>query len=364
MYDFSHTFDGFLRFERMKIEKQPKYSCLAHTFVIQLNHLKERNTRKGGILMTVSISVDCGRGHIKVASYTERRELRLLSFPNRVEKGEKERMGNSHLVNYHGIDYRLGEGTSQISTDSLELDKLTEDYKLNIYTAVALMLDKLKKPSVTCSVNLKVNVPLSLYKSETERERYKNFFNEKDVNIRVNGRMYSFRINSVEVFFEGSGFLLTNNLKLDERKEYFTIIDFGSLNLTYAEFDDELSPNVHRCGSLFAGSHLVINRLYRLLNDRGYRYENYEIHAYLQNRKAVPNKVAELINNEVRDYLEKNVFAKLDAIDWYGKIYFTGGSSLLFKKFIEEKMEGKNYEISENAWYDNAVGFLEFDEVS
>lgn len=311
--------------------------------------------------MSINISVDCGRGHIKVASRDDKGAIELLSFHNRVEKGEKERMGESHLVNYKGFDYRLGEGTSQISTTALELDKLTEEFKLNIYTAVALMLDKLKKPSVTCSVNLRVNMPLSLYKSETERERYINFFNDKDVTIRVDGRMYSFRINQVEVFFEGSGFLFMNSLKLDERREYFTIIDFGSLNLTYAEFDDELRPNVLRCGSLFAGSHLIINQLYRLLNDKGYRFENYEIHAYLQNRKSVPPQVAGLIDAEVRNYLEKNVFAKLDAIDWYGKIYFTGGSSLLFRKFIEEKMEGKNYEISDNAWYDNAIGFLEFD---
>ena len=151
----------------------------------------------------------------------------------------------------------------------MELDKLDDNFKLNIYTATALMISKLNKPSVSCSVDLKINVPLSLFKDETERSRYQSFFDEKNVSIKVDGRMYVFYINSVEVFYEGAGFLLSNIDLLDERNEYFTLIDWGSLNLSYAEFNNELRPNVNRCDSLMAGSHVIINHLYRAIQSIG-----------------------------------------------------------------------------------------------
>lgn len=312
--------------------------------------------------MKLKVAVDCGRGHVKVASYTASRELVAFSFANRVEKDEVKRLGDSHLVEYKGVNYRLGENTTGISSDSMELDKLDDNFKLNIYTATALMISKLNQPSVSCSVDLKINVPLSLFKDEAERSRYQSFFDEKNVSIRVDGRMYVFYINSVEVFYEGSGFLLSNIDLLDERNEYFTLIDFGSLNLSYAEFDNELRPSINRCDSLMAGSHVIINHLYRVLQGKGYRYDNYEIQASIQGAKKLKPEATIMVDYEIENWLEKNVFTKLDAIDWNGKIYFTGGSSLLFKKYIEKKMAGRDYEISENAWFDNAVGFLNNDD--
>ena len=310
--------------------------------------------------MALNVSVDCGRGFVKVASYTDKGEIEKFTFYNRIEENVKDRMTkDSYLVEYSGKNYRVGEASADVTSKEQELDKLSEKYKIGIYTAVALMIRKLENVSVNHSINLKVNVPLDKYKIETERERYKNFFDSK-VSIRLDGRIFTFEINSVKVLYEGAGFLLSNMKKLSEEGKFFTLIDWGTLNLTFAEFSNELRINVNRCGSLKTGANPLMNKIYRELSSMGEHYSNYDIHEHLKGTKNFPAHAKEKVESVVEDFVEREVFAKLDMLDYNNKFVFSGGTSLLLRKYIEKVMieRGCEYEISDNAWFDNAVGYL------
>lgn len=307
-----------------------------------------------------TLAIDAGKAQTKAAMSVDGEVITLEAFASNVVAGSTERLDESvHVSRLNGETFQVGDASAPLSKDQLSnLDKKTTESKVCVYTAIALMM---KKAGIRNGAEFKllINVPLSIFKDGENRKGYVNFYRDS-VAINVDGENYSFDIVEVTPLFEAIGYVLLQGKAL--KGDDTLLIDWGGLNLTYCLIDSELRPVVSKSDSLMKGSHHILNSIYLALQGRGVsNLDKEDIKKVIRGRKNVSKETKEIIDTVAYQEISK-IFNDLAAVLnlWDDKVRFTGGSSLLFEKYITKYFaDHHDFEISSNCVYDNAVGFLQ-----
>lgn len=307
----------------------------------------------------LKFSVDCGKSAVKLALKKANGELYVDTFPFVVNQGHLERFDNNvHHVTFNSTNYTVGDDSKGFSKEQFETtDKLSNENKVAIYTAIAKMMKEIEAPFGS-NISLATNVPLVHFKNEAKRSEYAPFFEKNNISIAVDGVNYQFSVKEVTPAYESIGYALNNAEEL--RGSETILFDFGSLNFTYTMLDENLRPNVAKSGGLRQGSHIILNEVNRKLQESDYSYSNNDITKIIQGVKNCKDEAKQIIDTTILNYLRQEIFGKLAHLDFNEKVRMTGGSSLLFSTYLNEIFKDHDdFKISNNCCYDNAVGFLE-----
>ena len=305
------------------------------------------------------LAIDAGKAQTKAAMIVDGEVITLEAFASNVVAGSTERLDESvHVSRLNGEVFQVGDASAPLTKDQLSnLDKKTTESKVCVYTAIALMMKKAKIRS-GAEFKILLNVPLSQFKNEADRKSYVNFYRDS-ITINVDSDNYSFDIVEVVPLFESIGYVLLQGKAL--KGDDTLLIDWGGLNLTYCLIDAELRPVVSKSDSLMKGSHHILNEIYLTLQGKGIaNLDKEDIKKVIRGRKNVSKETKEVIDTVAYQEISKvfnDLEAKLSLKD--DKIRFSGGSSLLFEKYLTKYFaDHYDFEISSNCVYDNATGFL------
>ncbi len=308
-----------------------------------------------------TLAIDAGKAQTKAAMIVDGEVITLEAFASNVVAGSTERLDESvHISRLNGETFQVGDTSASLTEDQLsKLDKKTQESKVCVYTAIALMM---KKAGIKNGAEFKIllNVPLSHFKKEEDRKPYVNFYRDS-ITINVDSDNYSFDIVEVVPLFESIGYVLLQGKALKGTDTL--LFDWGGLNLTFCLIDADLRPVVTKSGSLMKGSHHILNSIYLALQDKGIaNLDKEDIKKAIQGRKNVSKEAKEVIDTVAyQEIVEIFIELKANKLSlWDDKIRFSGGSSLLFEKYITKYFaDHHDFEISSNCVYDNAVGFLQ-----
>ena len=310
------------------------------------------------------IAVDSGKHTTKAVMKTEG-VIQKVKFRTKVAEVHDlgvEIFPNTHLIKFGNKNYLIGDMLSEEKTD-YELSKQTLGHKLCIYTAIARVLEKSKESIAFADVDLAINIPLNLYKNEQKKKEFSEFIqnNGQLIGLEVNGKAFSFRINSVLLLPEALG---TIYQKMDEyRNKRVLVVDIGSLNTSYLEFYN-LIPQYERMAVSNLGVNILRGQIAETLSTRygtmitddvvqqifqdGYLYLNGEKQE--ESRKLIET----MIDNHVHQILNYAKSRKISFANTF--VVFVGGGSLLLKDAIKQQLPFAM--IAPDAQFANVITFL------
>ena len=182
------------------------------------------------------------------------------------------------------------------------------------------------------------------------------------VEIVVDGIKYNLMLQ-VLPYYEGLGAML---LKADDVKsKRVTSLDFGSLNVGYATFDNlKILTGDENTGSLELGCHSLLTKIKKLFNDNGVKNINAdsEIIRVLNGENSFVQRDLIIKANElIRNHVE-TIYTELFNLDVdvdNTEIIASGGAVNLYQPFIKEFFTNDNVKIlKENTVFANAEGSL------
>ena len=134
--------------------------------------------------------------------------------------------GNSYKVIFENNEYIVGEQGSDKSSDTSKTNFL---HKLCAYTSITQFIE----PNTKNDIYMVLACPLSVLQIQSAKEEYKEFIkSNKEINIEVNGKQYSFIIKEVMIKAEGSGILYLNKDMFIDKD--VAVVDLGGLNMGFS----------------------------------------------------------------------------------------------------------------------------------
>lgn len=310
-------------------------------------------------MMVRNISIDAGKYATKVA--IKRAEgIQRLSFRTKVDETSANNnvflSKDNYKVSYNGKNYLVGDAAETVSFSTSKAENI---HKVAAYTAIAYLVDN------GDVVNIAVGCPMSVYLNAAACKDFKDFiFPEGEtITITVNETTKSFVIGKVVVLPESSGVIFLDIVKFTGKT--VAVIDIGGLNANCAVFKN-LSPVLSAVFTTNLGSNVMMEELEKKLNAEF----SVQIPKYLMDQiikdgyiKKDPEASAKLIHDYKLEHVRK-IMNECRAKGWdfdTMNIIFVGGTSLGLKKEILEVFPYVDEtNLTENATFTNAEGFLKF----
>lgn len=324
----------------------------------------------------VFIAIDCGKYATKSLMEYVGRKYTLL-FRTKLQEVSNDTdvdiQSNSYKVTYEDRHYLLGDMVSE-GNSSYDLTKESLIHKLAIYTSIVELLKKAKLSFQDIELHVGINSPISVYKSQKNKESYKNYIenNATPIMLKINNDSSIFTLKDVTVCFEGSGLIYadTNTFNNGYAKNALTtaVIDIGGLNATYCIFRG-LQPKVD---SMIVSS-FGINTLKANLEKELVQKFNLSISAddierclvrgYFSHMGQVIEESKVIIADVKKVHFEQILnYAKQQGYTFSeDEISICGGGALLLKEEIESVFP--NAAIVSNPQYANVRSFLEIIKV-
>lgn len=314
----------------------------------------------------VYIACDVGRHSTKGILQTKNKEVRVL-FRSKVMKLDKisgfglDLNQNTFRTKFEGIEYVLGDLVSE-NYSSHNLDKTSQEQKVLLYTCVIALFKKAKMDVNQAEIHLAINSPISTFKNQTAKERFKTFIeNEQNlILLSVNGLPHVFRIRDAVLVFEGIGHLFSG-AHVDAHDTNI-IIDIGGLNASIATFKGN-SPLFESMTSCNLGTNILKGKIGNKLTEltslsisqddlEQILARGHFIHQGLKNSES-----EELIQTMKKQHLEQIIqFAKSREYTFNGNVYFVGGGSLVLHDQVHE-LFGKKAMV-EDSQFANTKSFM------
>ncbi|GAE37396.1 ParM/StbA family protein [Halalkalibacter akibai] len=216
-----------------------------------------------------NFAIDCGKSECKF----------LGEFDNSIQKGKfknkvlvvqdfgVELAGNSYKVAYENQSFLVGDAVSDDQIN-YELSKQNYNHRLSIYLGITRLLEvaeKAKEPIAFAQINLGINMPLTIYKSQKKKEEFEKYLknNGELIALTVNEKPFTFRIKDVVLLPEGLGSIYH---QMDEyREKNLLTIDIGSLNVSYLQFN-QLTPMFDKMAVSTLGIHILRGKIAEALS--------------------------------------------------------------------------------------------------
>jgi len=312
-----------------------------------------------------NFAIDCGKSECKYTANIGD-TLLLKKFRNSVI--EIDDLGteialNSFNVEYEDRHFLIGDMVGD-NTD-YELSKQNHSHRLSIYLAITRLLEhaeRSKESIAFAQINLAVNIPLSLYKSQQKKTEFTEYLrnNGQLIAMNINGKPFTFRIQSILLLPEGLGNVYQN---MDEyRDKRLLTIDIGSLNVNYLELSnlvpqyDKMAVSTHGINILRGKIAETLSSKYgTMIADDVVEQIFKEKYLYLDGVKQIESKdiVEKIIENHVQMIIN---YAKSRKISFSNTtVVFVGGGSAHLKNYI---LQYPFAIIAPNAQYANVLSFL------
>lgn len=315
------------------------------------------------------IAIDTGK-HTTKAIAKINNEIVKIKFRTKVKKVNNlgvDITPGSFLVNFLGETFLIGDMLSE-SACNFDITKCNEEHIISIYTAICRIMDKLKIDSEIPNIYLVVNTPINIYKNKELKDEYKYFIESpnKILTLLVNSKSYSFKIASVTLCPEAVGPIYINSRIYKENK--VCVIDIGSLNSTFCTYNN-LVPQLDSMVVANAGINILRAKISeKLTSDYGIMINDDDIEQILKDGYLkISGQIISKSKQEIESMLMKHVITILN----YGKsrgisynntdIIFTGGGSILLKKYI--LLQCPNALIAEDAQFSNCLSYLKILEI-
>ncbi len=279
-----------------------------------------------------------------------------------------ELTNNSYNVEFGGKSYLIGEMLSEDKCD-YTISKSSINHQLCVYLSICKMIDKSNVMDFGVpNVYLSLNVPINIYKNNTLKQEYQNFIQKNGglITIKVNGRSFAFKINLVLALPEATASIYSNIDYFRNKKA--TIIDCGSLNTSYCTFN-KLVPLLESMVIANSGINVLRSTIAEALTtSSGILVSNDDTEQILQDGylfidgvKIIESKA--IIENLIRNHvLEIFNYAKSRNISFNNtELIFTGGGTLLLKKYILEIYPDATFEIDPQ--YANVLSYFTILEI-
>ena len=294
-----------------------------------------------------------------------------LAFPSVTQKKRSFRDIDSSSEHQYQVEYEdntkylVGEGI--LTGFNFETSKNTMHHKICVDTAIAHFVDKENE-----KIHLVVGYPSSDYTNPEQQEEYINLLKEDNVKMKVDGEEKSFSIVSVAVKPEG--------VAMKPRVEQVPgqkvkVIDIGGENINYRYYDAK--GNTLESESL---DQLGVNHLESFIKTKLRKYVNVkdvDLNSIDYLDAVEKGCIKEILDNDISDFENSAEFMDettaefvdliIDRLDAKGvslyrrgtKILFTGGGSILLKRYLENALENsKDYILfSKTAYWDNCISY-------
>jgi len=290
------------------------------------------------------IAVDSGKSQTK-AVFRDEGAIQKIKFPTRVEQVNEfgaELSPGSYLVEFEGKSYLIGSMLDE-SRSNFDLSKNTEQHRLCIYLAITRLLLKTKRSIAFADITLALNIPLLLYKNDSQKKAYHDFVrnNGESLGISVNGKAFVFRITQLLLLPKGLGNVYTETEINDYRSKKAVMIDVGSLNVNYLEFNN-LVPNYSRMLTADLGTNILRSKIADSLTTKyGTSVSDSDAERLFSDKYLIINGVKQ---EESKEIIERIIQDHVKEIFNYAKsrqlstnnasVVFVGGGSILLRNFL------------------------------
>lgn len=302
----------------------------------------------------ILISVDKGKNSMKfITKVNGIREKDI--FRTKVQQISNlgvELTNNSYIIEFEDKSYLIGDMLSEDKCD-YNISESSINHQLCIYLAICKMIDKTGVMSFGVpNVYLALNAPINIYKNETLKQEYTELIQRAGqvVPMKVNSRSYIFKINLVLPLPEATASIYSNISNFRDKKA--TIIDYGSLNTSYCTFNS-LVPQLESMVTANSGINVLRSMIAeRLTTFCGILVSNDDTEEALKNGYLYVDgaKVEEskaIVEGLIREHvLEIFNYAKSRGISFNNtSVIFTGGGTILLKKYILEIYPNAIFEV-------------------
>jgi len=275
---------------------------------------------------------------------------------------------NSYCIEFGGKSYLIGDMLSEDKCD-YNISKTSINHQLCIYLAIAKIIDQSGAMALGVpNVYLALNVPINIYKNKTLKQEYTELIQRAGqvIPMKVNGRSYVFKINLVLPLPEATASVYSNISNFRDKKA--TIIDCGSLNTSYCTFNS-LVPLLETMVIANSGINVLRSTIAeRLTTFCGTLVSNDDTEETLKNGYLYVDgaKVEEskaIVEGLIREHvLEIFNYAKSRGISFNNTtVIFTGGGTILLKKYILEIYPNAIFEVDPQ--YANALSYFSVLEI-
>ena len=308
------------------------------------------------------IAVDSGKSTTKAVM--REGTIQRVKFETKVEEVSNlgaELTPGSYSVEFGSKNYLVGNMLDASKMD-YTLSKRSETHRICIYLAIAQLLQKSKQNTILSKISLAINIPISLYKNQQQKNAYGDFIrnNGETINIIVNNKPFLFRIEHIHLFPEGIG-PIYSNLNLYREKRVL-IFDVGSLNVNIQEFNN-LVPVYEKMLTADSGVNILRSKIAdKLSSQYGITISDSDVEAIYRDKYLIINGekmegskqiVDQLMANHLKEIFN---FARSRKVSFANtEIIFVGGGSLLLKEHILQEYPAA---ISNDAQIANALSFL------
>jgi plasmid segregation protein ParM len=310
------------------------------------------------------IAIDSGKSYTKGVMRTD--SLQRIKFQTKVEEvtdlGADITSPGSFSVQFEGKSYLVGNMLDESKMD-FNLSKKNDSHRISIYIAIAQLLQKSKQNIVLSKVALAVNIPISLYLNERQKNEFADFIrnNGETINIIVNNKPYLFRIERILLLPEGIGPIFSDiNLY---RKRRVLVLDVGSLNVNLQVYNC-LVPAYEKMSTGDLGVNILRSKLADTLSTRfGISISEADVESVYRDKYLIINgeKMEDsktIVENMMRNHVKMIFnFARSRKLSFSNTEFIVvGGGALLLKDYILE--EHPAAVISNDPQMSNVLSFL------
>lgn len=321
----------------------------------------------------IHVAVDSGKSGGKYAFLGQNNEIAadVISTIVKPIEATDQFIGSADRIVVEDNHYLVGGVEGDIVFD-INDSKLEDKHELSIFTAVARVLANHLSLDLsnTINIDLSINVPLEDFKNAEIKPEYANRYNVgREVKIILNGVEVNFKIANLRLFYESQGALI-RNLHLVNREDSLSqiyVVDLGSKNDTQILFNNKLMPVPGKNNMTGNGINTTLRQLATSLERvTKNQFTIPQVEAILVGKTKVNGldeaKIDELFAPHARELVQKilNQTDQFMLNKAFVQILFSGGSSIVLKKYLKEAYESAGYTIhfSTDARFDNAKGAL------
>lgn len=285
------------------------------------------------------LGIDVGYSHTKVVG-----EGQEFSFRSTISEGVQD-VSNAMKVEFEGKEYTIAENNGIYAND---LDKIHSlNFQLCMFTAIA----KAMKGNDVETIDLVTGLPAQYY--ATQKTELKNSLEGKKVTIVFNGKPKSFTISKCIVFPQSAGLFL---LSPEQFKGDVCVIDIGGFTVDASYFNNK---NLQKMKTYELGMNVLYDNLVQKIKaEHKVSYDVLKAEEIINTKTIIkagePLVIENLIDEVLKKHTEYVLNRLVGGMQEYNtsKRVFTGGGSLMLKKYLPIKGE-----LNEDSIFDNAKAF-------
>ena len=290
--------------------------------------MKNQNHKIGGIVMRNRILLGLDNGN--KCTKTSEGYISESGFT----KSNTELISSSNLLIYEGKFYSIGGQRLSVQMDKT----INQDAFILSLPAIA---DAINKAQVEGEVDVILGVGLPIVNYGILKRKFREYFLKRNIKFNFNKKNYAINIVDCRTYPQGYSALITvfNSYK----NLLCNVIDIGGYTIDFFRVENGII-DIKSCYSLPDGIITLIANVQQELLKMNIRLTEGQVQDIIAGKEPVIFEVdvKEMVEVFAKDYTE-NILSKIQeyGFEFRNATVFTGGGSMLLKRYIEESSRVK-----------------------